>query len=261
MTAGLRFDTYDDVGNALSPRIAAVYRFKEHQTLKAQYSHAFRPPTFVEIATQNNPVVSGNPDIESEHISSYELGYIYNNEINKFRATLFYADLHDLILVDTAASTYKNHGEVHTKGIELEYDRSFGHKFRLDTNAAYIRPWNNSEDAYLSDVAMLTANVGLLYRITPDYSLTGQYRYIGERKREDIDPRDDLDSYQVIDVTFSASNVAGMGLTLRGGIKNVFDEDVVYPSPMVNFFGSRPSYVEDYPRPGREFWLLADYRF
>lgn len=261
VTAGLRFDTYDDVGNAFSPRIAAVYRYKEHQTIKAQYSSAFRPPTFVEIATQNNPVVSGNPDIESEYISTYELGYIFNDEINKFRTTLFYADLHDLILVDPTANTYINEGEVHVSGLELEYVRNFGQKFRIDANTAFIRPWNESTDEELADVASVTANIGLLYRITPDYKITTQYRYVGERQREEIDPRNNLDSYQVVDATFSASNVVNTGLTLRGGVKNLFDTDVVYPSPMVSFAGSlRPSYVDDYPRPGREFWLLADFR-
>lgn len=261
MTAGLRFDTYDDVGNDLSPRFAVVYRVKDHQTIKAQYSEAFRPPTFVETATQNNPVVSGNPDIESEHIKSYELGYIFNNEINKFRATLFYSDLHDLIMVDPTANTYTNHGEVHTKGLELEYVRNFGQKFRIDANTAYIRPWNESADTSIADVAQVTANVGLLYRIAHDYSITGQYRYVGERERDEVDPRDNLQSYQVLDITFSASNIGGHGLTLRGGIKNLFDADVVYPSPMVSFAGSlRPSYVDDYPRYGREFWLQADFR-
>lgn len=259
MTAGIRFDTYDDVGNAFSPRIAAVYRYREHQTIKAQYSSAFRPPTFIETGTSNNPVVSGNPDIESEYITTYELGYIFNNEVNRFRATLFYADLHDLIRVETG--TYVNKGEVHSHGVELEYVRNFGQKYRLDANTAIIRPWNESDDDNLADVALLTANLGLIYRIAHDYSVTGQYRYVGERQREEIDPRDKLEGYQVVDVTLSASNVWRSGLTLRGGVKNLFDADVVYPSPMVSFAGSlRPSYIEDYPRPGREFWLLADFR-
>ncbi|WP_455218342.1 TonB-dependent receptor plug domain-containing protein, partial [Kaarinaea lacus] len=261
MTAGLRFDTYDDVGNAFSPRLAAVYRLKEHQTVKVQYSSAFRPPTFVETSTQNNPVVVGNPDLESEYIRTYELGYIYNNEINKVRATVFYADLHDLIVVDSSSNAYANQGEVHSKGVELEYVRNFGQKFRIDANAAYVKPWNKSAGEELADVASTTANVGLLYRISHDYSLTGQYRYVGERRREDIDPRDNLESYQVVDITFSASNFLSKGLTVRGGVKNLFDADVVYPSPMVSFAGSlRPSYEDDYPRPGREFWLLVDYR-
>ena len=139
--------------------------------------------------------------------------------------------------------------------------RNFGQKFRINANTAFIRPWNESTDEELADVASVTANIGLLYRITPDYKITTQYRYVGERQREEIDPRDNLESYQVVDVTFSASNVVNTGLTLRGGVKNLFDTDVVYPSPMVSFAGSlRPSYVDDYPRPGREFWLLADFR-
>jgi len=66
----------------------------------------------------------------------------------------------------------------------------------------------------------------------------------------------------VVDLTVSSSNVVIGGVTLRAGVKNVFDEEIKYPSPMVNFAGSLlPAYEDDYPRPGREYWLQADVRF
>ena len=40
-----------------------------------------------------------------------------------------------------------------------------------------------------------------------------------------------------------------------------FDKKVTYPAPMVFFNGQLPAYEDDYPRPGREFWLQADVRF
>jgi len=262
MTAGLRFDSYDDVGQAFSPRIAAVYRLKEHQTIKAQYAQAFRPPTFVETGTKNNPVVSGNPDIESEHMTTYELAYVFNDEVDRFRATIFYADMHDLIVVDSSANTYVNQGEVHTQGLELEYVRNFGRKLKLDANASYMRPRNESSNEAVADVAMLTGNVGLIYHPEKNYSIATQYRYVGKRQREAIDTRGELEGYQVVDLTVSSSNVVVSGVTLRAGIKNIFDEEVKYPSPMVNFAGSLlPAYEDDYPRPGREYWLRADVRF
>ncbi|MCK4586193.1 MAG: TonB-dependent receptor, partial [Gammaproteobacteria bacterium] len=262
MTAGLRFDSYDDVGQAFSPRVAVVYRLKENQTIKAQYAQAFRPPTFIETATKNNPVVSGNPDIESEHMTTYELAYVFNDEINRFRSTLFYSDLHDLIVVDSAANTYVNQGEAHTQGIELEYIRNFGQKLKVDANVSYMRPWDASSDALIADVAMLTGNVGVMYHPEKNYSFSAQYRYVGERQRESIDARDELEGYQVVDLAASSSNVVVNGFTLRAGVKNLFDETIKYPSPMVNFAGSLlPAYEDDYPRPGREYWLQADLRF
>jgi len=262
MTAGLRFDSYSDVGQAFSPRIAAVYRFKEHQIFKAQYAQAFRPPTFIETGTKNNPVVSGNPDIESEHMTTYEVAYVFNDEVNRFRSTLFYADLHDLIVVDSAANTYINQGEAHAQGVELEYIRNFGQKLKVDASIGYMHPWNETTDEVIADVAMLTGNLGVMYHPEKNYSLSAQYRYVGERQREAIDAREELEGYQVVDLTVSSSNVVISGFTLRAGVKNLFDEEVKYPAPMVNFAGSLlPAYEDDYPRPGREYWLQADVRF
>ncbi len=263
MTAGLRFDSYDDVGQALSPRIAAVYHLKEHQTIKAQYAQAFRPPAFIETATRNNPVVSGNPDIESEHMTTYELAYIFNDEVNKLRGTLFFADMHDLIVIDSGA--YANQDEAHTRGVELEYIRNFGRQIKVDASASYVHPWNDTTNELIANVAMFTGNVGVMYHPTNNYSVSAQYRYVGERKRESGDPRNSLEGYQVLDLTVSASNFVKSGITLRAGVKNLFDEEIIYPAPMVFFVASvpqlLPAYEEDYPRPGREFWLQADMRF
>lgn len=263
ITAGLRFDSYDDVGHATSPRLAAVYQLSEQQTLKVQYASAFRPPTFLETATKNNPIVAGNPDIESETINTFELGYIFNNGITVGRATLFYGDLHDLIVIDTAAvpNTYTNAGEVHITGAELEYARKLGPHFKIDTNLTLQQMHNNANDKPLPDVARRLANLGLIYQPSRKYSIAGQYRYVGERQRAPGDPRDDLDGYQTVDMTMTARNVVAE-MTIRGGVKNLFDADVVYPSPLTNFGGSViPTYPEDYPRPGREYWLQMDVRF
>ncbi|MBL1274520.1 MAG: TonB-dependent receptor [Ectothiorhodospiraceae bacterium] len=269
ITAGIRFDSYDDVGDATSPRLAAVYRLSEKQTIKAQYARAFRPPTFLETSTRNNPVVRGSSDIESETIDSYEIGYIYNDGITIGRATLFYADLHDLIIIDTSASpnTYANEGKVHVSGLELEIARKFTHSIKMDANLSLQNSENKSDEQSLSGVADVLANIGVAYQYNRKLSVTGQFRYVGKRNRLAIDPRDKLAGYQTIDVTMTARRLFASaslleGATLRAGIKNVLDEDVVYAAPLTNFNGSViPSYLEDFPRPGREYWLQMEYRF
>ena len=84
---------------------------------------------------------------------------------------------------------------------------------------------------------------------------------MGERKREQGDSRSDLGAYQTLDLTLTARHILS-NATFRGGIKNVFDSKVVYAAPLTNFGGMViPSYVDDYPRPGREYWIQADVRF
>lgn len=262
VTAGMRFDTYDDVGDAFSPRLAAVYQLRDHQTLKVQYAEAFRPPTFLETATQNNPVVSGNPDIESERIKNYELGYIYNNGMMLARTTLFYADLHELIVIDPATNAYANKGTVHVYGAEQEFARQFGRNFELEANVAVVQPIDQADDEVVADVARVTGNLGLTYRPLHDLSGSLRFRYVGTRERAPADARSSLAGYRTVDLTVVAQDVAGSGFSIRGGVKNLFDEEVVYPAPLVSFGGSvLPAYEDDYPRPGREYWLQTDYRF
>jgi len=262
VTAGVRHDRYSDVGNATSPRLAAVYQYSDRQTFKAQYARAFRPPTFLETATKNNPVVTASPDIESELIDNYELGYIFNDGVNTVRATAFLADLHDLIVIDPASNTYVNQGEVHVKGVEMEFVRQFGRDFKLDANITYVEAKDKSNNEPVADVAKVMANMGVTYKFRPEYIVAVQYRYVGKRARAPADMREDLDGYDIVDVTATAKHFFVDGMSLRLGVKNLFDEDVRYPAPLVNFAGSvLPAYEEDYPRPGREYWVQADYKF
>jgi len=77
---------------------------------------------------------------------------------------------------------------------------------------------------------------------------------VGKRNRAADDPRDKLAGYDTIDVTGTVENLFLRGLTLRAGGKNVFDTDVRYPSGF-------PGYPEDYPQPGREWWVQLSYKF
>jgi outer membrane receptor for ferrienterochelin and colicins len=261
LTGGLRYDTYDDVGDAISPRIAAVYQLKEHQTLKVQFARAFRPPTFLETSTQNNPIVTGSGDIESEHIDNYEVGFIFNDGASLGRATLFYADLHDLIVIDSVSHTYVNQGEVHVTGAELEFARQFGRELKLDGSLSLMDAEDKTGNTKVSDVADIIGDLGIMYRPSKKYSMAFQMLYVGDRKRAPGDPRSDLDGYTTVNLTFTAESVLP-GMNVHAGVKNLFDEDVIYPSPMVSFGGSvLPAYPQDYPRPGQELWLQADYRF
>jgi outer membrane receptor for ferrienterochelin and colicins len=263
ITAGIRFDSYDDVGDAASPRLAGVYQLSAKETLKAQFAQAFRPPTFLETSTKNNPIVRGNPELESETIQNYELGYVFNDGVTVARATLFFADLLELIVIDVSASpnSYTNKGEVHVDGIEFEYIRKFGRSVTLDGNLTLQDADDESDGDPVADVASVLANAGVAYRLNRQLSASAQYRYVGGRERADGDPRANLDAYQTIDLTIIARQLLA-GMTIRGGVKNLLDEAVLNPSPLTNFGGAViPSYPQDYPRPGREYWLQADVQF
>lgn len=90
-----------------------------------------------------------------------------------------------------------------------------------------------------------------------------QYRYVGDRNRDPLVARDDLNEYNTVAITGSVFNLELHGLTLRDGIKNLFDEDVRYSAPLGSDLLGNPilTYPEDYPRPGRRWWMQLSYKF
>ncbi len=77
LTAGVRYDYYDDFGSTTNPRVGLVWNFLKDADLKLLYGQAFRAPNFVELYAVNNPVLHSNPDLKPETIRTYEaaLGY------------------------------------------------------------------------------------------------------------------------------------------------------------------------------------------
>ena len=262
ITAGLRWDDYSDIGNDFTPRLAAVYQLSDRQTFKAQYAQSFRPPTFLEQYSKNNVVVSGNPDLKPERLENVELGYVYNDGLTIGRVTAFYYDLKDLIAINTTTRRYENVGNVHARGIELELTKQLWKRFKIDSNVSYTHA-NDANGMQIFGVAELLGNVGLIFKATNDINVTAQYRYVGGRARQVGDDRPDLKAYNLVDLTVNKSDLLFKGVTLRAGVKNLFDEKVVYPAFLVRAPDGqeRPAYEGDYPQPGREFVIQLSWQF
>ncbi len=263
LTMGIRLDYYDDVGGDITPRVAGVYNLTDRQTLKFQYASSFRPPTFLELYTQNNLIVTGNEDLESERIDTLEAGYVYNNGASIFRSTFFYFIAHDLITIDTVSKQYENEGEITSTGFELELQHQLSRSVKIDATITKFYTENDQTNDDVTGVAELVSNFGFLFQPWPDYAFGVQFKAIGDRSREPGDSRPDLDGYTVIDVTANMFNLGVRNLNLRAGIKNIFDNDIVYPAPMASLPGGAvvPGYLNDYPQTGREIFLQLDYLF
>lgn len=253
LTIGLRYDHYDDVDNNLSPRFAGVWRITDNHILKFQYSRAFRPPTFFEMYAMNNPIIKGDPRLDSSTIDNLELGYIYKNAFTIFRMTLFYSYLDDLVVMENRPPA-SNTRDARLKGIELEIEQNLGTSLKLDGNISYTDTENRDTRKEINGAANWLANISLLYQPKNNITLNLQYRYVGKRNRAPSDTRDKLGSYSTLDVTGSVFDLGIKGFTLRAGIRNLFNEDVRDPAP-------ENTYSRDYPRPGRQWWMQVLYQF
>jgi iron complex outermembrane receptor protein len=255
LTAGLRHDHYDDIGGSTTPRLAAVWQAAPGHTIKAQYAEAFRAPTFYEIYNGGEPA-----DIRPETIATSELGYLYKGDIGNGGITLFHSRLDNLIsFVDTGEYIgYQNGQGGYSRGVELEGEKWLDSSLKFSGNLTWLDIHDDRTNREITGAGHWLANAGLEYRASQDLSLGLRLRQVGERSREANDTRAPLGGYQVTDISARLFNVAGTkGLTLRAGIRNLFDQDVRYPAMSMQL----GIYPDDYPRGSRQWWALMSYSF
>jgi len=79
ITGGVRWDHHSIAGNAVSPRLAAVWEFEENQSLRASAGYGFRNPSLRELwfamPISLGVVTTGNEDLRPEQMRSFEIGY------------------------------------------------------------------------------------------------------------------------------------------------------------------------------------------
>lgn len=257
LSAGLQYDYYDDVDDTLTPRLEAVTRFRDRHVFKIKFAREHRPPTFRELTRTSDYELGSNKNLNSENFDTYETEYIYKGVSTDWRFRLFYSDMTDLISRDALSEQgeyqYNNTGSGTTKGAELEVNRHILNSLNLNGNITYVTTKEDGEGNEFSGVANWLANAGVTYELTETIVLNTQFRYVGERHRAPADTRDKTDDSHTVDVTATCYHLFLNGLTVRAGIRNMLDEEVVYPGSM--------GYEDDLERPGREYWVQLQYAF
>jgi iron complex outermembrane receptor protein len=255
LTGSLRYDDYSDLDAYLSPRLAAVWRLDSRNILKFQYAQAFRPPTFYELEYP-----SREPLVASE-IATYELGYIRKQPTWETRLILFHSDLTGPISFDyVGLNGYVNNPDAHLSGVELEYQQRLSARVKIDANLSYVdAAWTGTGTALPGGTDLL-GNFALLWRVADDWTAALQLRYVGERSRVEPDPRESLAGYGSLDLTLNYRR-AGAGPFLSVGVKNLTDADQRFPDIPTRVADVDLVYPQDYPQPGRRWWLSAGYTF
>jgi iron complex outermembrane receptor protein len=246
-TLGLRFDDYDDVGDQVTPRIAAVYRPAERHVIKIQYSEGFRAPTFWELYHTGSP----NEGLDFEVMGTTELSYIYHRPDAVGRMTLYYSELDDGIYRDSDG--FSNFVAINAKGVEVEWEQRIGEKFRWQANVSYndTRDGRYPATGYDSPgIAPWLGNLVLFVQPSARFMITGRLQHMGDRYSEG----GKIDGYDTLDLAISRTDLWKPGLTLRSGVKNIFDDDILYVNQ-----GSDNLFLDEYD--GRTLWLQLSYDF
>ncbi len=250
-------------------QLGAVYTMDDSLKIKFNYGRSFRAPSWIEQYTseygEGDGTREGNLGLEAESVDTFELAVILSSE-SRLRAgfNMYYSLFENVLGTDDRSDSdqkYSNHKDVDSLGAEFSLDVSLLEQDRLHLNLAYVESGYVSIGDEQKEQFMPTASRWMVkgyytHFVTPSLVLSVLGKYIGEIPRnQQFDNRPvnrGVDEYFVADITLSYRFIKN--LTLRASIKNLFDEQISYPS-----YYSR--HDDGMPRERRNYLIAGEYRF
>ena len=231
--AGVRYDNYSDYGDSFSPNLGIVYRLNKKIKLKAQYSHAFRAPSWIELTS--------NPSLNAETSHSFEAGIIYkaNNE-NTLKMNIYSFDIDNMIT--KPARTYVQNTHNKFNGVELEYIYIPNDNIEINVLASYINARDEDGEA-LANVANTLASSSLIYTTDSGINFGSYLKYVSSSPRTQTDAREDMSSSIIFDETISYSF---KNFTTSLIIKDLFNQGTYYALPQsrnIDFYSGGRSFI------------------
>lgn len=268
LTAGVRYDDYSDFGDTTNPRVALVWQTSYNLTSKVLYGKAFRAPSFGDQFQQNNPATIGNNMLEPETIDTFELVFDYRPTLDSqiiFNAFVYDAeDLIRFVRDATGASVAQNTLGQEGKGFEIEASTKISDNLKLYANYSHIDAEDNITNDPTADIPTDQLYLNLSWRIANKWTASAQANWIAGRERLRKNPnnvalvadtRPEIDDYTVVDFVIRHEDVVD-GFDLALSVRNAFDEDARDPSAAPN-----PAIPDDFPLPGRNYYLEATFSF
>jgi iron complex outermembrane receptor protein len=262
LTAGIRYDEYDDFGGTINPRLALVWETRYDLTAKLLYGRAFRAPSFSEQYYQSNPVFQGNPNLDPETIDTYEVAFDWQPLADlRIIPSFFHYEIDDAIeFVGPLPSIAENFASLEGNGFEVEAIWQVIDTLQLRANLAYQRSKNSATDEIVPDTPAWQLYTDANWAFLPDWSLNVQYFRIADRYRANGDPRPEIDDYNWVNLAVRRKNIAEHW-DAAFSIRNLFDEGAREPSPYDPSAPHGAWIPDDYPLSGREIWVELRYKF
>jgi outer membrane receptor for ferrienterochelin and colicins len=225
-TLGARWDDNSTIGTRVTPRASLVWRAAENHILKAQYAEGFRSPTFFELY-----ITPGQPMLDYEVNRTFELNYVYSRPGSTARATLFRSRIDDMVFRNFGGIGFANVAQAESEGVELEWNRQFGSRWRFDTALGWFDSRHNRNTS-LTDVELLAsadwlANVGLLWTPGSRSAVGLHWNRVGTRGSAPPGAT----QYDRVDLAYTRRHLGWDGLELQLGVSNALDETTVFLNP------------------------------
>lgn len=204
MTFGARF-TYDErFGEHVAPRVYGVWEMLDGFFLNGGVATGYRTPElreFVEdyflTTNRGRGVIPGNPDLEPEESTSYELGVRFEDGGTRFTATAFQTDFKNKIETRDTGNTitidgtnfdlfeYFNVGEAEVRGVEITAGAFVTSNVEIGGSFTYTESERLSDDELKGQPLARTPDYQASVRVDwwepiEDLNLWAAAHYIGE---------------------------------------------------------------------------------
>lgn len=263
LTAGVRFDHYDDFGSTTNPRLALVWSTTNNLTTKLLYGEAFRAPAFAETRAINNPSSLGNPDLKPETLKSTELVFDYTvNYDLSFIFNAFYYEWDDIIqfVPDEVGgtSTAQNTNTQTGHGLEIEAVWSPTPALKLFANVAYQTSTSGNHDSTAANSPQKQFYLRADWSVDHNYFLSLESNWVLDRARLPQDSRPQIDDYLTTNLTARRADFIVRNMEFSILVKNIFDVDAKEPTPKGI---PAPGIPNDLPLMGRSLFGEIRYKF
>lgn len=259
LTTGIRHDDYSDFGATTNPRVALVWDASLDVTAKILYGRAFRPPSFSEQYSINNPVLRGNPSLNPEIIDTLEAAFSWQARPDtQLQLSLFRYKMKDIIRSAGYPATWINAGSQHGQGFELEATHDLRSNLRLAGNYAFQHSVDDTsgQDAGYAPRHHLMGRVD--WGLAGGLLLSGQVNRVADRHRAPGDTRPAIADYTTVDLTLRTLRHKS-GWDVAVSIRNLFDADAREPSLYSPDNPVKVLIPNDLPLAGRSLYLQLTY--
>ena len=236
LTAGLRYDDYNDFGDTWNPRLALVWAARHDLTAKLLYGEAFRAPSLAEFRLQNNPVALGNDELDPEEMETIELAFDYRPKDNlTLGLNLFRYEWDDIIQYAQAPGLplgflqAQNLGEQEGYGFEFEFDWKVSRTLNVLGNFAHQSSEDETTNEDVGNVPENQFYVRTNWEFKPGWHISPQWNFVMDRQRPFGDTRSDTDDYDILDLTLRHKSYNGKWeLALSG--RNILNKRAFEPA-------------------------------